>query len=91
MKIEFDPEKDATNRSKHGVSLAFGRDVFDDPDVLIVPTIREADGEDRYKAIGKIGARLWTAVHLYRGEAVRFLSVRRSNENEQRAYDSHTS
>lgn len=88
MKIEFDPEKDAANRAKHGVSLEFGQVIFEDPDVLIVPTIREVDGEDRYKAIGKIGDRLWTAVHIYRGEAIRFLSVRRSNENEQRTYNS---
>lgn len=88
MKVEFDPEKDAANRAKHGVSLDFGRVVFEDSNVLIIPTIREADGEERFKAIGKIGDRLWTAVHTYRGEVVRFLSVRRSNESEQRAYDS---
>ena len=90
MMIEFDPEKDAANRSKHGVPLAYGQAVFADPDRLIIPTIREADGEDRYKAIGKIGNRLWTVIHIYRGDAVRFVSVRRSNVNEQRAYDSDT-
>lgn len=86
--IEFDPEKDAKNRTKHGVSLAYGQAVFDDPNVLILPTIRKADGEDRYKAIGRIGDRLWTVIHIYRADAVRFVSVRRSNVNEQRAYDS---
>jgi uncharacterized protein len=86
MEIEFDPDKDAINNVKHGVSLAFGRFVFNDPDVLIIPTIRDADGEDRYKAIGLVDGRLWTVVHVYRGDAVRFLSVRRSNVNEQRVY-----
>jgi uncharacterized protein len=86
MEIEFDPDKDAINNVKHGVSLAFGRVVFNDPDVLIIPTIRDADGEDRYKAIGFVDGRLWTVVHVYRGDAVRFLSVRRSNVNEQRVY-----
>ena len=90
MDIEFDPEKDFINKAKHGVSLAFGRVVFDDPDVLILPTIRDLDGEDRYKALGIVEGRLWTAVHMYRGEVLRFLSVRRSNVSEQRAYDSNS-
>jgi uncharacterized DUF497 family protein len=91
MKVEFDPEKDVANQAKHGASLALGKVVFDDPDLLILPTIREVDGEDRYKAIGKIGDRLWTAVHIYRADVVRFLSVRRSNSSEQRVYDRYTS
>ena len=64
--------------------------MFDDPDVLILPTIRDEDGEERYKALGIVEGRLWTAVHIYRGEVVRFLSVRSSNVNEQRAYDSNS-
>ena len=72
------------------MSSAFELVIFDDPDVLIIPTIQHVDGEDRYKALGIVDGRLWTAVHIYRGEVVRFLSVRRSNVNEQRAYDSNS-
>jgi len=88
MEIEFNPGKDTANKAKHGVSLAFGLVIFDDSDVLIIPTIRDVDGEDRYKAVGIVDGRLWTAIHIYRGDVVRFLSVRRSNVSEQRAYDS---
>lgn len=88
MEIEFDTDKDAANMAKHGVSLAHGAKVFDDGDVLIVPTIRDEDREDRYKAIGLIDGKLWTAIHVYRGSVVRFLSVRRSNPSEQRSYHS---
>lgn len=91
MKIEFDTEKDAANISRHGVALALGAKIFDDQDVLIVPTIRDEDREERYKAIGLISGKLWTAIHVYRGDVVRFLSVRRSNTGEQRSYDSHSS
>ncbi len=89
MHVEFDPDKDAANRDKHGVFLGFGTHVFEDADVLIVPTIREADEEERFKAVGKVEGDLWTAIHVYRGEHVRFISVRRSNAGEQRAYDSN--
>lgn len=91
MNIEFDTEKDAANIVRHGVGLALGATIFDDHDVLIVPTIREQDREERYKAIGLIGDKLWTAIHVYRGDVVRFLSVRRSNNGEQRSYHSYSS
>ncbi|MFN3450584.1 MAG: BrnT family toxin [Sphingorhabdus sp.] len=91
MKIEFDTEKDAANISRHGVALAQGAKIFDDQDVLIVPTIRDEDREERFKAIGLISGKLCTAIHVYRGDVVRFLSERRSNTGEQRSYDSHSS
>jgi len=86
MEAEFDPAKDAANREKHGVSLVFGARIFDDPDALILPTIRKEDEEDRHKAIGMVEGKLYTAVHVWRGETVRFISVRRSNDSEERAY-----
>lgn len=87
MIVEFDTGKEEINLAKHKVSLAFGVCVFDDPDYIVLPTIREGDEEERFKAIGMIDGKLWTAVHCYRGESVRFISVRRSNGSEQRNYD----
>jgi len=71
VKIEFDTEKDATNIARHGVTLALGAKIFDDHELLIMPTIREQDREERYKAIGLIGDKLWTAIHVYRGDVAR--------------------
>lgn len=87
MRIEFDPAKDAINRDKHGVSLAFGERVFDDPAHVVVETTRMEDGERRFRAIGMVAKRLWTAVHPSRASAVRIISVRKSNDGEQRTYD----
>lgn len=88
MRIAYDPDKDAANRVKHGVGLAFGAKVFEDADVEITPTIREGDEEDRFKAIGYVDGRLWTAIHMWRDGVIRFVSVRRSNGGEQRDYHS---
>ncbi|MEH3108108.1 MAG: BrnT family toxin [Sphingomonas fennica] len=82
-----DPDKDAANVAKHGVSLTFGARVFDDNEMLVVPTIRVEDGERRFRAIGMVDGRLWTAVHVVRGTVVRFISVRRRNDGARRAYD----
>ena len=89
MDVEFDPDKDAANLTKHGVSLRFGARIFGDVDVLIVPTLRSDDEEERFKAIGRVQDEIRTAVQVYRGDNVRFISVRRSNAGEQRAYDSN--
>lgn len=88
MEIDFDDAKDAANRDKHGVSLAFGAVLFDDPDHIVLPSVRPIDGEDRFKVIGDADGRLWTAVHVVRGTVTRFISVRKSNDGEERAYRS---
>lgn len=86
MIVDYDPDKDAANRVKHGVPLAFGARVFEDVDVAIVPTVRIGDEEERFKAIGMVDGKLWTAIHVWRGDVVRLISVRRSNAREQRDY-----
>lgn len=86
MDIEYDSMKDAVNLEKHGLSLAFGSRIFDDPRVIVIKSVRESDGEERRKAIGRVGAKLYTAVHVLRGGVVRFISVRRSNDGEERIY-----
>ncbi|MET3595110.1 uncharacterized DUF497 family protein [Mesorhizobium shonense] len=43
----FDPAKDAANREKHKLPLAFGDRIFEDDNHLIIPSIRETDGEER--------------------------------------------
>ncbi len=89
MEFEFDRTKDEANRFKHGLRLAFGAKVFDDPFHALVPSHRLIDGEDRYKAVGKIDGKLYTAIWVQRGERIRLISVRRSNAGEQRDYNSH--
>ena len=90
MQVDLDPSKDAVNRSKHGVSLAFGSRVFDDSDHVILASIRPIDGEDRYKAVGMVEGKCWTAVYVERGHVRRMISVRRSNLGEQRNYDRYS-
>jgi uncharacterized protein len=88
VEIEYDPDKDEINRFKHRLPLTFGKRVFDDPDVHIVPSVRPVDGEDRYKAVGFVEGKLFTAVFVERDETTRLISVRRSNDSEQRDYNS---
>ncbi|AFN57579.1 hypothetical protein FBY53_1833 [Zymomonas mobilis] len=86
--MRFDPNKDAINLEKHGLSLAFGDDIFLDDDHVIIPSIRKEDGEERFKVVGLVAGKLFTAVFVWRNDLPRFISVRRSNTSEERAYHS---
>lgn len=88
MEERFDPAKDLINRAKHGLSLAFGDVIFEDDDHLIIPSIRAIDGEERFKVIGRVDEKLFTGVFVWREDVARFISVRRSNTGEERAYRS---
>ena len=90
MKVEFDPAKDRANRDKHGLSLSEGEAVFADPDHFVSPSVRIDDREERSKVIGMVRGRLHTAVFTRRGDAIRFISVRKSNGSETRVYTSRS-
>ena len=87
MDIEFDADKDEANRFKHRLPLAFGRRIFDDHAHQIITTFREIDGEKRFKAVGHVDGKFYTAVFVIRRAAIRMISVRRSNGSEQKEYD----
>lgn len=68
----FDSVKDSANLRKHGLSLAFGDRIAEDENHLIVPSIREIDGEERFKIIGIVKGKLFTDVFVWRDELPRF-------------------
>lgn len=86
MAERFDPDKDAANLFKHKLSLAFGDSLFLDPNHEIISSIREIDGEERFKVVGMVDGRLYTAVFVWRDDRPRYISVRRSNGTETRRY-----
>ncbi len=88
MERRFDPHKDAINQTRHGLSLGFGDRLFEDDNHLVIPSIRLEDREERFKVVGTVEGKLHTGVFTWRGDIARFISVRRSNPNEERAYHS---
>ena len=86
MDFEWDDAKDQSNRAKHGLSFEEAKDIFADPDLLILEVSREQDGEVRFKAIGSIHGRLFVVVFTQRGQMKRVISARRTNRREERAY-----
>jgi uncharacterized protein len=81
----FDPEKDATNLSKHGVSLAAAAQL--DWDAALAWIDDRADyGELRIVALAPIGDRLFFVVFVDRDEGRRIISLRRANRREVNHY-----
>jgi uncharacterized protein len=88
MASRFDPYKDAVNQARHGLSLGFGDRIFEDGNHIVIPSIRPEDREERFKVVGLVDGALYTGVFTWRDDVARFISVRRSNSNEERVYHS---
>ncbi len=83
--IEFDPVKDAINRSKHGLGLSDFTGFDDDP--LLQIDDRTDYGESRYRAFGRIGGVAHCLVYTVRGDSLRLISFRRAHEKELQRYE----
>lgn len=91
MNYIWDPEKDAINRSKHGVSFKTAALVFDDPFHLSVID-RVVEGEERWRTMGQIGGLVILVVaHTYKEqdgeETIRIISARKATRSERRYYE----
>lgn len=87
MPSSFDPKKDASNLQKHGVSLSEGDGVLNDPLALTVEDV-SAQGEQRFVSIGvNLFGQLRVVIYTLRGEDARFISVRKPDPKEIRAYE----
>ena len=85
MDIEYDPEKDAANRAKHGVSLALGAVVLENCIGSVVDNRRDY-GETRINAFGPVNNRLFVCTYTMRGETHRLISVRKAGRQEQNTW-----
>ena len=86
MDFEFDKNKSAANKQKHGIDFNEAKQLWDDPDYSEIP-VKTSD-EPRFLIIGKITEKHWTGVITYRSEKTRIISVRRSRKEEIEIYES---
>ncbi len=86
MDFEYDPEKSAENKRKHGVDFEEAQSLWSDPALLEIPA-RVTD-EPRWVVIGKMLDKHWSGVIPRRNDNVRIISVRRSRDEEVEIYES---
>lgn len=83
MELEFDAEKDAANRAKHGVSLA---EAVKLEMLAVLEDDRFDYGEPRYRAWGVIDGIYFALAFTVRGEKIRPISLRRAHAKEIKRY-----
>ncbi len=86
MALEWDPNKERANRSKHGVLFADAVSALEDENAM---TTRDVGiGEERWVTVGMDSlARVIVVVYTWRGQRLRLISARRATPNELRQYE----
>jgi uncharacterized protein len=86
MGFEYDPNKSAENKRKHGIDFEEAQELWADSGLVEIPA-RTTD-EPRSLLVGKIDQKYWSAVVTRRGANTRLISVRRSRDEEVAIYES---
>ena len=90
MEIEFewDAEKAAGNRRKHGVSFTEAATVFADALAWTFPDPDHSTGEYRWLTMGLSSeGKVLVVAHTDRGKRTRLISARLATRNERRDYE----
>jgi uncharacterized DUF497 family protein len=85
VQFDFDPGKDATNLSKHGLSLAAAAELSWDAALVWIDD-RADYGEVRMVALASLGDILCFVAFVDREPARRVISLRRANRREVNHY-----
>ena len=87
--FEFDPEKDALNRKKHGIAFSTAALVFSDP--MRLERLDDSvgnTGEERWQTLGKVRKVIFV-VYTERKNRTRIISARIATKAECRSYYGH--
>lgn len=85
MEFQFDEQKSASNKVKHGIDFIEAQELWVDTNRVEVAA-RDID-EPRFLVIGLINGKHWSAVITYREDRVRIISVRRARDEEVEIYE----
>ncbi len=83
--FEWDDVKAATNVTKHGVTFEEASTVFDDPNGLDAPDMKDPT---RFVLLGRSHeARTLFVVSVERGERIRLISARKASSAQRKKYE----
>ncbi|MCK2046336.1 BrnT family toxin [Chromohalobacter salexigens] len=89
--FDWDPRKDATNRTKHDVSFHEAKTAFTDEFGRLIADPDHSEEEDRFILLGtSIHSRLLVVCHCVReGDTIRIISARKANKRERKTYEGY--
>jgi uncharacterized protein len=86
--FEWDDNKNATNRQKHGIGFEEAATIFEGP-ILTKPDERH-QSERREISFGRLGGVVVVCVvHTRRGTSTRIISARKANRAERKLFDEY--
>ena len=91
MRVEWDEQKNRTNRRKHGVGFELAQEVFDDP-LALSKLDRVEAGEERWHTLGMVDGvvLLLSPIRFAMTTAkrsIRIISARKATAHERRYYE----
>ena len=86
--FEWDPQKDAANERKHGVSVQEAAAAFQDPLAVLHGDPDHSHGERREILVGHDAlGRLLLVTFTEREDRIRIITARRATKHERKAYE----
>lgn len=90
LRFEWDPDKAAENKRKHGVSFEEAESIFADEFALLIDDPEHSSEEDRFLLLGlSIKLRTLVVAHCYRKNnvVIRIISARKATRKERDIYN----
>lgn len=87
--FEWDENKNAINKRKHGVSFEEAKTVFYDTEALVIADPEHSEEEDRFIILGLSNkVNLLVVCHCYRASdtVIRIISARKATKTEESYY-----
>ena len=86
--FDWDAQRNADNRAKHGVDFETAQYAFLDPHRLIVHDAKHSEIEERWFCIGKVEDRVLTVRFTYRGNIIRIFGAAEWRKS-RKLYEKH--
>lgn len=76
MDFEWDPAKNESNQTKHGLSFSLAQYAFSDPKRIIsLDCLHSTETEKRYFCFGKVDEKIVTIRFTYRNSKIRIIGA----------------
>ena len=75
IQFDWDDEKDALNREKHGISFYLAQRAFSDPRRVIAEDIKHSSEENRFYCMGKVDDVIITVRFTFRNNTIRIFGA----------------
>ena len=74
-RFDWNPEKDAENQQKHGVSFGRAQYAFADPLRVIAKDVSHSQTEERFYCFGEVDGGILTVRFTYRASVIRIIGA----------------